>query len=112
MVERRLIACPGRAPAAVKAAVGVGAALAVALLAGCGSLHLAPYNGRESCDGVGGTYTADGRCVGGSASLPAASTARSAAEPPLRYWPRVYIESAPVTLSRNVDAPAGSGTQK
>ena len=74
---------------------------AAALLAGCGSLHPAPYNGRESCDGVGGTYTADGRCVGGTA-----------AEPPLRYWPRVYIESAPVTLSRYVDAPTGSGTQK
>jgi hypothetical protein len=28
------------------------------------------------------------------------------------YWPRVYIESAPVTLSRYVEAPAGSGTQK
>jgi hypothetical protein len=53
----------------VKATVVVGAALAAALLAGCGSLHLAPYNGRESCDGVGGTYTADGRCEGGSASL-------------------------------------------
>jgi hypothetical protein len=63
-----------------------------ALLAGCGSLHLAPYNGR-------------GYPV-------AASTARSAAEPPLRYWPRVYMESAPVTLSRYVEAPAGSGTQK
>jgi len=97
----------------VKAAVVVGAALAAALLPGCGSLHPAPYNGRESCDGVGGTYTADGRCVGGSASLSrAASTARWAAEPPMRYWPRVYIESAPVTLSRYVDAPTGSGTQK
>ncbi len=51
----------------MKAAVVVGAALAAALLAGCGSLHLAPYNGRESCDGV---------------------------------------------LSRYVDAPTGSGTQK
>ena len=104
----------------MKAAVVVGAALAAALLPGCGSLHPAPYNGRESCDGVGGTYTADGRCVGGSASLDhdvtegpvARSTARWAAEPPVRYWPRVYIESAPVTLSRYVDAPTGSGTQK
>jgi hypothetical protein len=60
---------PGSSPAPVKATVVVGAALAAALLAGCGSLHLAPYNGRESCDGVGGTYTADGRCEGGSASL-------------------------------------------
>jgi len=105
----------------VKAAVVVGAALAAALLAGCGSLQLAPYNGRESCDGVGGTYTADGRCVGGSASLDPDVTEgiqsrgldrARAAEPPVRYWPRVYIESAPVTLSRYVDAPTGSGTQK
>jgi len=73
----------------VKAAVVVGAALAAALLAGCGSLQLAPYNGRESCDGVGGTYTADGRCVGGSASLDpdvterASSRAASTARGPL-----------------------------
>jgi hypothetical protein len=53
----------------MNAAVVVSAGLAAALLAGCGSLHLAPYNGRESCDGADGTYTADGRGVGGSASL-------------------------------------------
>src|SRR5260370_39119748 len=76
--------------------------LAAGLLAGCRSLHLGPH-----------TDTADGCWVGGSASLSrAASTARWAAEPPVRYWPRVYIESAPVTLSRYVDAPTGSGTQK
>src|SRR5260370_34831269 len=76
--------------------------LAAGLLAGCRSLHLGPH-----------TDTADGCWVGGSASLSrAASTARWAAEPPVRYWPGVYIESAPVTLSRYVDAPTGSGTQK
>jgi hypothetical protein len=41
--------------------------LAVAVvLGGCG-LHLAPYNGRQSCDGVGGIYTSDGRCLAGNA---------------------------------------------
>jgi hypothetical protein len=40
--------------------------LAAALLAGCG-LQLAPYNGRLSCQGVGGTYTSDGRCLAGNA---------------------------------------------
>jgi hypothetical protein len=39
---------------------------ASALLGGCG-LSSAPYNGRQSCDGVGGTYTSDGRCVAGGA---------------------------------------------
>jgi hypothetical protein len=53
----------------MKGALVVGAVLAAALLGGCASLHLAPYDGRESCDGVGGTYTADGRCEGGTASL-------------------------------------------
>jgi hypothetical protein len=43
--------------------------LAAALLGGCAGLHPTPYNGRESCDGAGGIYTADGRCLGGSASL-------------------------------------------
>jgi len=32
---------------------------------GCG-LSTTPYNGRESCRGVGGSYTSDDRCVGGS----------------------------------------------
>jgi hypothetical protein len=40
--------------------------LATALTGGCG-LQLAPYNGRQSCQGVGGTYTSDGRCLAGSA---------------------------------------------
>lgn len=40
--------------------------LAAVLLGGCG-LQLAPYNGRQSCEGVGGTYTSDGRCLAGSA---------------------------------------------
>ena len=40
--------------------------LAAVLLGGCG-LQLAPYNGRQSCQGVGGTYTSDGRCLAGSA---------------------------------------------
>jgi hypothetical protein len=39
---------------------------ASAALGGCG-LHLAPYNGRQSCNGAGGTYTSDGRCVAGGA---------------------------------------------
>jgi len=26
-----------------------------------------PYNGRESCQGVGGIYTSDGRCLAGNA---------------------------------------------
>lgn len=36
-----------------------------AALGGCG-LSPTPYNGRESCNGVGGSYTSDGRCIGGS----------------------------------------------
>ncbi len=52
----------------MRAAVVLGAALLItALLGGCGELHPTPYNGRESCDGVGGIYTADGRCLGGNA---------------------------------------------
>jgi hypothetical protein len=39
--------------------------IAAAALGGCG-LSATPYNGRESCDGVGGSYTSDGRCIGGS----------------------------------------------
>ncbi len=34
---------------------------------GCGALASAPYNGRESCQGVGGIYTSDGRCHAGNA---------------------------------------------
>lgn len=52
----------------MRAAVVLGAVLLITvLLGGCAGLHLAPYNGRESCDGVGGIYTADGRCLGGNA---------------------------------------------
>ena len=52
------------------AAIALGTlVLAAALQGGCAELRQAPYNGRLSCDGVGGLYTADGRCVGGSASL-------------------------------------------
>ena len=52
----------------MRAAAALGALLlTAALLAGCGALHPTPYNGRESCDGVGGIYTADGRCLGGNA---------------------------------------------
>ena len=40
--------------------------LAAVLFGGCG-LQPAPYNGRQSCQGVGGTYTSDGRCLAGSA---------------------------------------------
>ena len=52
----------------MRAAVVLGAILlAAALLGGCGELHPTPYNGRASCDGVRGIYTADGRCLGGDA---------------------------------------------
>jgi len=52
----------------VRAAVVLGAVLLITvLLGGCAGLHPTPYNGRESCDGVGGIYTADGRCLGGNA---------------------------------------------
>lgn len=57
--------------------------LAATLLSGCGELHPTPYDGRLSCEGVGGTYTADGRCLGGSASLDAGTGAGGAAAAPL-----------------------------
>jgi len=42
-------------------------ALSVAVVvAGCAALTPVPYNGRESCQGVGGTYTSDGRCLAGN----------------------------------------------
>ena len=41
------------------------AVVIAAALGGCG-LSTTPYNGRESCRGVGGSYTSDGRCIGGS----------------------------------------------
>ncbi len=40
---------------------------ATVVLGGCATLALAPYNGRESCQGVGGIYTSDGRCLAGNA---------------------------------------------
>jgi hypothetical protein len=44
--------------AALSAAVVVG---------GCAALTTpTPYNGRESCQGVGGIYTSDGRCLAGN----------------------------------------------
>lgn len=49
----------------MRAAVLAGVLLAAALLGGCG-LQLAPYDGKLSCQGVGGSYTADGRCHVGS----------------------------------------------
>jgi hypothetical protein len=39
--------------------------LTAVLLGGCGELHPTAYNGAESCDAVGGWYTADGRCIAG-----------------------------------------------
>jgi hypothetical protein len=52
----------------LRIAVMLGASLlAATLLSGCGALHPTPYDGRESCQGVGGIYTADGRCLGGNA---------------------------------------------
>ena len=53
--------------------VGAGALLAMAALSaavvmgGCGALAPVPYSGRESCQGVGGIYTSDGRCLAGNA---------------------------------------------
>ena len=41
-------------------------AMAIAAALGGGGLSSTPYNGRESCRGVGGSYTSDDRCVGGS----------------------------------------------
>jgi hypothetical protein len=43
------------------------ATLSATVLGGCGTLAPAPYNGRESCQGVGGIYTSDGRCLAGNA---------------------------------------------
>jgi len=64
----------------VNTAFALGAvALAVQLLSGCAGLSPTPYNGRESCDGVGGIYTADGRCLGGTASLDSGTGAGGAA---------------------------------
>ena len=45
----------------------LGAVLAAAaLLVGCAGLPQTPYNGRQACEGVGGIYTADGRCLAGN----------------------------------------------
>jgi hypothetical protein len=41
--------------------------LLAAVLGGCAGLHPAAYNGAESCQGVGGIYTSDGRCIAGNA---------------------------------------------
>jgi hypothetical protein len=40
--------------------------LAAVLLAGCAGLSQTPYNARLACEGSGGTYTADGRCLAGN----------------------------------------------
>ena len=45
----------------------VGVVLVATLLLGGCSLSPTPYNGRQSCQGVGGTYTSDGRCLAGNA---------------------------------------------
>jgi hypothetical protein len=37
-----------------------------AVLGGCAGLHPTAYNGKESCNGVGGIYTSDGRCIAGN----------------------------------------------
>ena len=64
----------------MRTALAVGAiVLAAQLLGGCAGLSPTPYNGRESCAGVGGSYTADGRCLGGTASLDAGTGAGGAA---------------------------------
>jgi len=40
---------------------------AVVVVGGCAALTTpTPYNGRESCQGVGGIYTSDGRCLAGN----------------------------------------------
>jgi len=40
--------------------------LIATLLGGCAGFQGTPYNGALSCQGVGGRYTADGRCLAGS----------------------------------------------
>ena len=80
-------------------AVALGAcALAAQLLSGCAGLSPTPYNGRESCDGVGGIYTADGRCLGGTASLDTGAGAGGAA-------PRTLHLELGYGAERSVDLP-------
>ena len=50
-----------------RALLAVALSATVVVLGGCATLALAPYNGRESCQGVGGIYTSDGRCLAGNA---------------------------------------------
>jgi len=40
--------------------------MAAMLMAGCAGWSQTPFNGRQSCDAVGGTYTSDGRCLAGN----------------------------------------------
>jgi hypothetical protein len=40
--------------------------LGALLLGGCASWSSTPYDARLACDGVGGIYTADGRCLAGN----------------------------------------------
>jgi hypothetical protein len=52
----------------MRAAILGAVLLATLLLGGCAGLqNLPPYDGRLSCQGVGGMYTADGRCLNGGA---------------------------------------------
>jgi len=39
---------------------------AAALAGGCSGLPQTPYDGSLSCTSIGGTYTADGRCLAGN----------------------------------------------
>lgn len=45
----------------------IAALSATVVLGGCAALDSTPYDGRESCQGVGGIYTSDGRCLAGNA---------------------------------------------
>jgi hypothetical protein len=40
--------------------------LLAALLGGCADWSQTPYNPKQACDGVGGFFTADGRCLAGN----------------------------------------------
>ena len=58
----------------------IAALSATVVLGGCAALASAPYDGRESCQGVGGIYTSDGRCLA-RPNLVAAKSGRSTPRP-------------------------------
>jgi hypothetical protein len=40
--------------------------LAAVMLGGCAGWSQTPYNPQQACTGVGGVFTADGRCLAGN----------------------------------------------